>query len=558
MDIFATAAVVRELAPLLPGARVNKIHQPAPELLILRLWTGREELRLLLSTGPGEPRLHLTETSYPNPFTAPRFCQLLRSRLSRIIALEQVPGERIIRIAFAGSGGERYTLVAELFGRPANLLLLDSEGGIVDLLHRVEAGEGRRTLLPGVPYEPPAPPPRIDLAAVLPEVPPEIDSPVSFSRWLLERVAPMTPLAAADLAAGFEKGIPPEKLLGALREEILSGETPPRVGVWKGRPVAAFLPLRHMALEHSVDFPTPSAALEALAQASSGPAAGTGEREALLAPVRRQLAKLARRSEKLAGEDRDRGEIDRGRRLGELLLANLHRVKKGMTEVVLDDYYQDPPLPVAVPLDPRLTPQENAQALFSRFKKKKRGLDHIARRQEETGRERAWLEEVALSIEEAENGEDLQAVRQELVAAGLLREERKDPRRRPGIDPRAQLRSAQSPGGLTLWWGKGARSNDLLSRELTGPDDLWFHAHGMPGCHLVLKRAGKGEIPEADILFAASVAAGHSRGKDDTRVEVMVAEGRAVRKPKGAPPGQVVVERFRTVAVRPFRPAEED
>lgn len=116
------------------------------------------------------------------------------------------------------------------------------------------------------------------------------------------------------------------------------------------------------------------------------------------------------------------------------------------------------------------------------------------------------------------------------------------------------MRSSVTPGGFKLHWGKNNRSNDHVSRQLTGPDDLWFHAHNMPGCHLVLKRGERGGVvPEVDVLHAAAVAAAHSRGKDAGKVEVMVAEGRWVKKPKGARPGLVTVEHYRTVMVRPFK-----
>jgi predicted ribosome quality control (RQC) complex YloA/Tae2 family protein len=114
------------------------------------------------------------------------------------------------------------------------------------------------------------------------------------------------------------------------------------------------------------------------------------------------------------------------------------------------------------------------------------------------------------------------------------------------------VRQAITPGGYTLFWGRNNRSNDHVSRTLTRPDDLWFHAANMPGCHLVLRRKGEGgDVPEADVLFAAAIAAAHSRGKDAGKVEVMVAEGKWVRKPKGARPGLVTVEHYRTVVVRP-------
>jgi len=160
-------------------------------------------------------------------------------------------------------------------------------------------------------------------------------------------------------------------------------------------------------------------------------------------------------------------------------------------------------------------------------------------------------------LEEAEGNAELEAVRQELTAAGMLQSRPEPARRSRAAEPQEQLRSAVTPGGYKLLWGKNNRSNDYVSRQLTGPDDLWFHARDLPGCHLVLKKGERGgEVLESDLLHAAAIAAAYSRGKDDGKVEVMITEGKWVKKPKGARPGLVTVERYRTIVVRPRRPEE--
>jgi predicted ribosome quality control (RQC) complex YloA/Tae2 family protein len=118
---------------------------------------------------------------------------------------------------------------------------------------------------------------------------------------------------------------------------------------------------------------------------------------------------------------------------------------------------------------------------------------------------------------------------------------------------RTKVRQAVSPGGYRCFWGTGNRVNDYLTTRLCRPEDLWFHAQDLPGCHLVWKNEGRGDVPEEDQLFAASLAAGYSRGKNDGKVAVMVTEGKWVQKPKKARPGLVTVRRFRTLLVAPRR-----
>lgn len=548
MDILYIEAIVRELRSILSGASLNKVYQPGTREIILRLWNGRANLRLILSVAPGASRLHLTERRLPNPPSPPRFAQLLRSRLHRLQEIEQGSGERVVRFHFTGEEKQRWTLVAELFGAQGNLILLDHRERIVDALVRVER-QGRG-VLPGRPYIVPERPSLHDLAQGVPEIPADLP----FRSWLEKKVSPMTPLIAANLAVGVDRGLAPEKVLSRFRDRWLAGDFTPAIVTWGGRPVlSAFVP-EYLVLGGIQTFSSPSEGAEAFYGAVSEEELFDGGRGALEKVVRKGLRRLEKRLLHIETEEKKARQSQRQRQLGDLLLANLHRLRKGMTAIALDDWYADPPEPVTVPLDPSLSPEENANTYFRRHRKGKRALEHIARRRKETLGEKEWLEGVALALEEAAEADDFQEIRRELEAAGLIQARPTTISRRKEGPAAPAVRQATSPGGYTLYWGRNNRSNDHVSRQLTGPGDLWFHAHHIPGCHLVLKCGSQsGEVPDEDILFAAAIAAAHSRGKDDTRVEVMVAEGKAVRKPKGARPGLVTVENYRTVAVRPIK-----
>lgn len=544
MDILFLEAVIAELQEKIQGAAVSKIHQPGPAEIVLRLWNGRENLRLLLCAAPGAGRLHLTEGKLPNPAAPPRFCQLLRSRLNRLLKIERLPGERIVRLLFAGDGGGLWTLIFELLGQKPNLILLDDRERIVDALHRSE-GEGR-TILPGIPYRAPEQLRRMRLSEGIPEIP----DAGNFRLWLLETLTPMTPLVASDLAAAVDGGAAPEEALGRFRKRWMARDLTPWVGLWEGRALlSAYVP-ECVAVERMETFAAPSAAADAFYRGEA--AVFGGGREELERVVRKALQRLSKRLGHIEQEHERALQSGRQRELGDLLLANLHRVKKGMAEVVLEDWFADPPVPLTIPLDSALSPQENAERFFRLHRKGKRGLEHTVRRRAETLAEIEWLEGAALALDEAEGAEELGAIRQELALAGMIRTRPEPGCRTVAAGPQEQLRRAVSPGGFEIVWGKNNRSNDHVSQQVTGPDDLWFHAHNMPGSHLVLKRgAHRGEFPEADVLYAASIAAAYSRGKAAGKVEVMVSEGKWVRKPKGARPGLVTVERYRTVAVRP-------
>jgi len=552
MDLIFIEAVVRELNRKIRGAAVSKIHQSGPYDITLRLWNGRENLRLLISAAPGASRLHLTTERLPNPAAPPRFCQLLRSRLQRLLEIDRLPGERIVRLKFGGEAEDRWFLVAELLGAQANILLLDSDGRIVDALLRVEGKS--RTVLPGLPYRRPEQQTlRFDLLDGLPKVPDD----VPFHSWLLNAVSPMTPLLAADLAAAVEKGEMPAEVLARFRRRWLVEDFTPILGKWREHFVLSALSPEFVELDEGRVFDSPSEAADLFYIEKGGDILFAGGRPELERVIRKGMARLRKRLVHIEAEMEKALGYDRQRELGDLLLANLHLIRRGMEQIVVEDWYSDPAVPVRIPLDPAVSPQENAEHFFRRHRKGKRGLEHTERRNAETLAEIDWLDGVALALEMAEGPGELEAVRQELIGAGMLQARPEPGRRSRPAEPQAFVRSDVTPGGFKLFWGKNNRSNDHVSRQLTGPADLWFHAWNLPGCHLVLKRGERGgPIPETDVLHAAAIAAAHSRGKDAAKVEVMVADGKWVKKPKGARPGLVTVEHYRTVVVRPLRQEE--
>jgi len=554
MDIFWLTAVVDEVCGTVAGSSVNKIYQPTAETLIFKLWTGRSTVRLLVSVDSRFGRLHLTEKEYPNPFTPPRFCQLLRARLSTICRIEQLGDDRIVAFTVTGREGD-YRLIAELTGRFGNLILIDHQGRIVDALHRVQKNEGHRAILPGITYCLPEQQARVDLKQEVPRVPGSVQTAQEFKGWLLDQVRPMSVQQAAALAREFSQGTSATAILARFRQKLVKRQHAPRMVEESTGPA---LRLFEGECDETVvqRFETASAALDDYYYARQFTAGQIGEGRDIAIVVARALKKLHKRHDNISKEQQKTETFEQRRAIGNLLLANLHRIKRGMDVVDVVDYTTDPPQTITVDLDPRLTPQENAQRYFARYKKEKRGVDHVARRLKETETEIAWLEEIELSIAEAKTPDALEEVRNALSDAGLIRT-RETPATRQKKKAGPVLRRTISPSGLTILWGRNPRSNDEISVRHTRAEDLWFHAHNQPGCHLVLQRGDrKGPLPEEDIYFAATLAAGYSRGQNDHKVEVMVTEGKQVKKPKGVPPGLVTVKQYRTLTVPPRRMEE--
>lgn len=548
MDSVIFQAMAVEIGRKFSGSRLDKVVQVSAGTLVLKFWTGSEKGQLLFKAD-GRGAFYQTREAYSAPAKPPRFCQLLRARLRRLASVQAEPLDRVVHLHFTGPDKEPYDLVFEAFGARGNLVLVDDAGRIVDLLFREE---GKRRLMPGETYRLPEQKVRLSLLSDNDEVVDVLQA--AEEKGELDRVdiAPMSPALAREIAVARRSGQGISAILMRIRDIFHSGDfTPVRV-TWNGQ--SGFLPLTLGEHGNAVqEFADLSALVESgLDEQKEESAKDLAARLAKL--IKKQRKRLAKRLEHIAAEGERQAEPERFRIIGDLLLANLHRFKRGDTEIEVEDYYRSPAASVTIELDSKATPQDNAERYFKLYRKAKRAGDHHTRRLQETRDEIEWLEQVELSLEDAESGDDLYQVQLELEAAGMLKKTKGQLGRRQTVKPEDQLSKSVTPGGWQLYWGKNSRTNDYVSRNMTGPNDLWFHAKGMPGAHLVLKCGDSvDKVAEEDLLFAASLAAGYSKGRYADKVEVIVAQGRDVKKPKGARAGLVTVDSYRSVMVTPLR-----
>ena len=554
LDYFFLERLVTELKPKISGASLSKVHQPADECLILRLWNGRQNLKLLIQIGSGA-RLHLTQQEFPNPFQPPRFCQLLRARLKRLLSISLPVTDRVVEIRFAGED-QSYRLMCELTGVRSNLYLLDDAGLLIDALHKPQDTDERQ-LRRGQPYRFPPRKERQSLATPGLTPPTDCVTAEDFEIWL-RQLSPMSKYQSRCLKKALEQKNSATAIFNNFVTSWQQKSGTAALVDFAGRQqLVAYLPIGVEAIK-STDNEL-SEFVDECFSPNQQPTGEIGARAHFRQLINSSRKRLQKRQENIARQQQHGESFAQRRQLGELLLANLHRVKKGVQQLEVTDWTCTPPAQVIIPLEPELSPQQNAAQLFKRYKKEKRGVEHIELRQQETATELAWLDTLLLALDEATSSVDLNEIGQELRAAGLLKTTKNEPQNRNKPAAQPVVRKALTPNGLRLFWGRNNRSNDYLSATLTENDDLWFHAQNMPGCHLVLKRDGrKGEFAEEDILFAAEIAAGYSRGRQAAKVEVMVTQGRNVSRPRGARPGLVTVSEYRTLIVAPRRLDDEE
>jgi predicted ribosome quality control (RQC) complex YloA/Tae2 family protein len=238
---------------------------------------------------------------------------------------------------------------------------------------------------------------------------------------------------------------------------------------------------------------------------------------------------------------------------GTLLVAQ--RVPRGATSTTVVDYYHPEQPAITIPLDPRLSGQDNAQAYFKKHRKAKTGLTKVQILLEQCRAEAAHLERLAQQLEQAEDWQTLHALAEQRIGE----QQRAAPQHRVATHspptPALPYRTFVSSDGYTLHCGKSNQGNDALLRQVAAPDDLWLHAHRQAGAHVLLKVPPRQEVPHRTLVQAAALAAYYSKGRQAAAVEVIYTRAKYVHKFRGASPGQVRVTEYRTLEVTPRLPA---
>ena len=538
LDAICLQAVVEELRPRLLGLRIDKVQQPARDQVILLL---RGNHRLLLNAGANAPRIQLTSLTRENPAEPPMFCMLLRKHLvgARVAALTQPVLERQVMLELEitddfGRPGRR-TLVLEAMGRRSNLILLDGEGRIIECLRRVDAEmSARRQVLPGLYYQPPASAGRLPVteeteAGCLERV--SVANPErQMDAFLLDSYFGLSPLMARELAfrAAGESDAPV-----CLRRE--------------GKPVEfACVPVgQYGPGVESVVYESFSALLDDFYEVR--------ERQERIRQRGAELIRTAttardRLRRKLGQQEKDYEATRRRDQLrvcGDLITANLYRMERGQGSLTCENYYDEQGGEVTVPLDPLLTPQQNAAKYYKRYTKARTAERYLREQMEIARRDIAYLESVLEEIRQGETEQDFADIRSELRESGFLKKQgKKEPHR--AVKPR----EFRTTGGFRVLVGRNNRQNDRLTLKEADYRDLWFHTQKIHGAHVILCTGGK-EAAESDIVEAAMIAAWYSQARESGNVPVDYTQARNVKKPAGGRPGMVIYRTCQTVNVTP-------
>ncbi|MBU5627086.1 NFACT family protein [Oscillibacter sp. MSJ-2] len=568
LDALCLHAVVEELRPRIVGTRIDKVQQPARDQVILLL---RKD-RLLLNAGANAPRIHLTAQLRDNPAQPPMFCMLLRKHLTggKLIALAQPGLERVVELTLEvttelGEPGIR-KLVLEAMGRRSNLVLLDGEGRIIDCMRRVDAEMSPlRQVLPGLYYRlPPAPEDKEPLTEATEE-----SFQKAFGRanpektvdgWLLERFFGLSPLTTREISCRcgaerlFELGGDGAGRLWSeieqLQNAVLENHFTPTAIKRDGK----FVDFSYREiLQYGTDveqvwYGSFSELMDDFFADRERQDRVRQRGQDIIRTVTTARDRVARKialQEKDYAATKDRDQL---RICGDLITANLYRMEKGAASFSTENFYDEACGPITIPLDPLLTPQQNAAKYYKRYNKTKTAERYLTEQLTKGREELSYLESVMEEIGRAESEQDFMEIRSELRQAGYLR--RQSGERREMKRPASRPREFRSSAGMRILVGRNNRQNDALTMKEADRRDLWFHTQKIHGSHVILCTQGQ-EPDRQSMMEAAMLAAWFSQASGGQNVPVDYTPVKFVKKPAGAQPGMVVYETYQTVYVTP-------
>ena len=563
--------VKNELTPLI-GGRVDKIHQPSREELLITLRTRDGAYRLLFNTGAGTARVHATKADIDNPKVPPMFCMLMRKQLSsgKLTDIRQDGFERILYFDFDSSNelGDicRLTLAAEIMGRHSNLILIDGSGKIIDSIKRVGQDMSQvRLVLPGITY---TLPPKEQRASLTGDDPADIVAKVKaqngmkLPKALMNVLEGISPVFAreAEFYAGHGRELAvadmtPDEFdrlaffIGKTAKELKEGTNVYTILRTQDGQFKDFCCTDIRQYGSLMVTSTASSACETLDRFFS-----ERDRTARVKQRAQDLFRLlvntsdriSRRTANQKLELKECADRDKLKKYGDLIMANLYQIQKGDAEAKVTDYYEPDQPEVTIPLERRLTPSQNAQKYYKEYRKadtaEKKLLDLIANGEEEL----AYIDSVFDALTRAQGDDDISELRDELSEQGYIKKSRVK-----GKPPRTQppLRFVSSDG-FEIRVGRNNKQNDRLTCKDSEKLDIWLHTKDITGSHTVISCHGE-EPPEQTIREAAVIAAYHSKARTSSQVPVDYTLIKFVKKPAGSKPGMVIFTNNRTLYVTP-------
>lgn len=577
LDGIYLSLLRKEFDPLIDG-RVDKIHQPSREELIMTIRTKEGAQKLMFSTGAGSARVHITTADIENPKTPPMFCMLMRKHLAggRLTAIRQDGFERILFFDFEATNemGDRVnlTLAAEIMGRRSNLILYREDGRIIDSIKRVgQEMSSVRMVLPGAQYTLPPREQRLNLMECTKEefLAKIAENPTAeLSKAIMKTLEGISSVFAREAVFFAARGaeITAQQLSGDTADRLWFYFSKVRDSINEGTNVYTVLKTKegnlkdfcfcditqYGALMVTKSFESPSVLLDYFYAERDSLSRIKQKANDLFKLLINTSERTQRRVQNQREELKECKDREKYRIYGDLITSNLYALQKGMAYAEVQDFYDENCPTVKIPLDKRLTPTQNAQKYYKEYRKLDTAEKKLTVLIAEGEQEVKYLDSVFDSLTRAQTEGDIAELREELFQEGYVKRSKfkgKPPKALPPIRYR-------SSDGYEIRVGRNNKQNDRLTCKETEKTDLWLHVKDITGSHVIVTCDGE-MPPDRTIEEAAIIAACNSKGRNSSRVDVDYTFIRNVKKPNGSKPGMVIFTNNYTITVKPDTELEE-
>ena len=569
LDGISMHPLAIELDRAVAGGRIDRINQPSKQSIVMSLRLPGKNVLLHITINPQNPAMHLIDKAPENPPEPPMFCMVLRKHLEtgRIAGVRQYGLDRllIMDIDFLSAGGRIITksLVVELMGKYSNIILVQ-DGIIIDALRKVGTNSSRvRTVLPGDEY---ALPPQQDKLNLLETPVSEVIAAIKakcdmkLSKAILDTCLGFGPVTAKEAAYGA--GLPASMTVSQLNDgdfaslenslcEITDSFREPcgtaTIVIDKNnKPLAtASFPLHYFTEETALTFPTIS---EMLSRASSL----TGsyqipDKDRFKKLMKNELNRAENKVQKLRDDIAAADNAEEYRIKADNLMTYQYQFQDRVdAEVTVPNIYSETGESITIRMDQRLSVVENVQAYYKKYDKLKRGKELLEQQLQHCLDDIQYMSSIEASLESSTRLAEINDIKAELIASGILREKPK----KHAAEKQSQPFKFTAPDGTQILVGKNNYQNDRLTFKTANPGDIWLHTQNIPGSHVILRCDG--DEPAEDTLLLASYLAVHfSKARDSSKVPVDYTRARFVKKPSGAKPGFVIFTNQTTLYVTP-------
>lgn len=564
-----------EIESVALGARVSQIYQPNREELVFALRTMNGNKKLLMSARANSPRVNFCSTTPENPAQPPMFCMLLRKRIGggKLVAVRQMDCDRVIFFDFEciNELGDTVmiTVVCEIMGMYSNVIVVNSDGVIIDSLKRVDMTmSSRRLVLPNIMYELPEPQQKLNIVKT--EVNEitfklrNLESEMPLNKALLRVIQGVSPVICREIehkvmegATNLIEGVLYDKLISELKtmKEIAENCSGQPCVIYRedGKPMDfSFMPISQYGVFAKIEyFDSFSGLLDAFYDARDTKERMRVKSQSLVKLLTNISERIARKLSKQQTELKNCENREQLRICGDLLQANLYRIERGAEYVDVENLYDENYGTLRIKLNPAISPAANAQKFYKDYQKAKNAENVLTEQIKKGHNELLYVESVLDTVMRAENERDLAQIRDELTEQGYLHRQKGKQKNSAALPPYEFV----SSDGFKILVGRNNRQNDKLTLKMAGKNDIWLHTKDIHGSHAVVFADGR-EVSDTAIYEAARIAAYHSKAQNSSRVPVDYTLIKYVSKPNGAKPGMVIYVNNKTLYVNPFNGIE--